>query len=283
VPIQAGDRVALWYVAANFDEEVFADPQRFDVGREPNPHVTFGRGGPPFCLGSFLAALEIRILLEEILARNIRFRAHGAAVRLSSNFVNASSRCPCGPCPHAERKGTMATSQLHCRRGSTPANGWRPIDSFEVRSPYSGAVVATVARAGADEARRAVDAAERAMRDPCRRGGADILERISQLLREAGRRARADESRRGRKPQRRRASRQPRGQSPWRCGSAQIVCASSSARSRRSLRDALEKCPAPPGGRGSPHRAFGGVELPAGLVRPGTSGRSPPTRRSRAT
>ncbi|HEY2937508.1 MAG TPA: aldehyde dehydrogenase family protein [Gaiellaceae bacterium] len=58
-------------------------------------------------------------------------------------------------------------------------------DSFEVRSPYSGAVVATVARAGADEARRAVDAAERAMRDPLppwRR--ADILERISQLLRE---------------------------------------------------------------------------------------------------
>src|SRR5439155_6064358 len=58
-------------------------------------------------------------------------------------------------------------------------------DSFEVRSPYSGAIVATVARAGADEARRAVDAAERAMRDPLppwRR--ADILERISHLLRE---------------------------------------------------------------------------------------------------
>src|SRR5712691_5644928 len=58
-------------------------------------------------------------------------------------------------------------------------------DSFDVSSPYSGAVVATVARAGADDARRAVDAAERAMRDPLppwRR--ADILERVSQLLRE---------------------------------------------------------------------------------------------------
>ena len=69
VPIQAGDRVALWYVSANFDEDVFEDPQRFDVGRQPNPHTTFGRGGPHFCIGSFLARLEIRILLEEILAR----------------------------------------------------------------------------------------------------------------------------------------------------------------------------------------------------------------------
>ena len=94
VPIQAGDRVALWYVAANFDEEVFADPQRFDVGRQPNPHVTFGRGGPHFCLGSFLARLEIRILLEEILERNVRFELTGPPVRLSSNFVNGFKSLP---------------------------------------------------------------------------------------------------------------------------------------------------------------------------------------------
>jgi cytochrome P450 len=94
VPIQAGDRVALWYLAANFDEEVFADPQRFDVGRQPNPHVTFGRGGPHFCLGSFLAHLEIRILLEEILARDVRFELTGPPVRLSSNFVNGFKSLP---------------------------------------------------------------------------------------------------------------------------------------------------------------------------------------------
>ncbi len=89
VPIQAGDRVALWYLAANFDEAVFPDPYRFDVGRcRPNPHVTFGRGGPRFCLGSFLANLEIRILLEEILARNVRFELTGPPVRLSSNFID---------------------------------------------------------------------------------------------------------------------------------------------------------------------------------------------------
>jgi cytochrome P450 len=94
VPIRAGDRVALWYLAANFDEEVFADPHRFDVGRQPNPHVTFGRGGPHFCLGSFLAQLEIRVLLEEILARNVRFELAGQPVRLSSNFVNGFKSLP---------------------------------------------------------------------------------------------------------------------------------------------------------------------------------------------
>ena len=94
VPIAAGDRVALWYLAANFDEEVFADPRRFDVGRDPNPHVTFGRGGPHFCLGSFLARLEIRILLEEILARRVRFELTGPPVRLSSNFVNGFKSLP---------------------------------------------------------------------------------------------------------------------------------------------------------------------------------------------
>jgi cytochrome P450 len=94
VPIQAGDRVALWYVSANFDEDVFEDPQRFDVARRPNPHVTFGRGGPHFCLGSFLAQLEIRILLEEILARKVRFELTGDPVRLSSNFINGFKSLP---------------------------------------------------------------------------------------------------------------------------------------------------------------------------------------------
>jgi cytochrome P450 len=94
VPIKAGDRVALWYVSANFDEEVFADPNRFDLGREPNRHVTFGRGGPHFCLGAFLARLEIRILLEEILARRVRFELTGPPVRLSSNFINGFKSLP---------------------------------------------------------------------------------------------------------------------------------------------------------------------------------------------
>ncbi len=94
VPIQAGDRVALWYVSANFDEDVFREPHRFDVGRRPNPHTTFGRGGPHFCLGSFLARLEMSILLQEILARDVRFELTGPPVRLSSNFVNGFKSLP---------------------------------------------------------------------------------------------------------------------------------------------------------------------------------------------
>jgi cytochrome P450 len=94
VPIQAGDRVAMWYLSANFDEDVFEDPHRFDAGRHPNPHTTFGRGGPHFCIGSFLAKLEIQILLEEMLARGVRFELTGAPVRLSSNFVNGFKSIP---------------------------------------------------------------------------------------------------------------------------------------------------------------------------------------------
>jgi cholest-4-en-3-one 26-monooxygenase len=94
VPIQAGDRVALWYLSANFDDDVFEEPYRFDVGRRPNPHTAFGRGGPHFCLGSFLARLEIGILLEEILARRVRFEPAGPPARLSSNFVNGFKSMP---------------------------------------------------------------------------------------------------------------------------------------------------------------------------------------------
>jgi cytochrome P450 len=69
VPINAGDRVTLWYPSANRDEEVFANPFTFDITRTPNPHVSFGGGGPHYCLGASLAKLEINILLDELLRR----------------------------------------------------------------------------------------------------------------------------------------------------------------------------------------------------------------------
>jgi cytochrome P450 len=94
VPVRAGDRVAMWFLSANFDEDAFEDPMAFDISRRPNPHTTFGRGGPHFCLGSFLARLEIGILLEEILRRNVRFELTGPPVRLSSNFVNGFKSIP---------------------------------------------------------------------------------------------------------------------------------------------------------------------------------------------
>ena len=69
VPIAKGERVTLWYPSANRDEEVFDDPFRFDIHREPNPHLAFGGGGPHFCLGANLARREIAILFEELLGR----------------------------------------------------------------------------------------------------------------------------------------------------------------------------------------------------------------------
>jgi cholest-4-en-3-one 26-monooxygenase len=69
VPIKAGDRVMLWYASANRDEDVFADPFAFDIARTPNPYVSFGGGGPHYCLGANLAKLEVTVLFDELLRR----------------------------------------------------------------------------------------------------------------------------------------------------------------------------------------------------------------------
>lgn len=68
VPIAAGHKVTLWWASADFDETVFADPGRFDVGRDPNPHLAFGYRSH-FCLGAGLARMEIRLVLDELLDR----------------------------------------------------------------------------------------------------------------------------------------------------------------------------------------------------------------------
>jgi cytochrome P450 len=67
--IAAGDRVVLWYVSANRDEQAFDEPFRFDIHRHPNPHVSFGGGGPHYCLGAHLARLEIATLLADLFRR----------------------------------------------------------------------------------------------------------------------------------------------------------------------------------------------------------------------
>ncbi len=66
--IRAGDRVLMLYQSANRDEEVFADPDRFDVTRSPNPHLAFGIG-PHFCLGANLARLELKVMVQELIQR----------------------------------------------------------------------------------------------------------------------------------------------------------------------------------------------------------------------
>lgn len=93
-PIRRGDKVVTWYISANRDEEVFRDPYRFDVTRTPNDHVTFGPGGPHFCLGAHLARLETKILFQELLPRLASIELVGPVERIRSNFVNGIKRMP---------------------------------------------------------------------------------------------------------------------------------------------------------------------------------------------
>jgi cytochrome P450 len=92
--IGEGDKVVTWYISANFDEEAFDQPERFDVTREPNYHVTFGPGGPHFCLGAHLARLETRVLFQELLPRLRSIEPTGPVERVRSNFVNGIKRMP---------------------------------------------------------------------------------------------------------------------------------------------------------------------------------------------
>jgi cytochrome P450 len=92
--IAAGDKVTFWYASGNFDEERFVDPFRMDVGRTPNRHLTFGLGGPHFCLGAHLAKLEVRIWLEEMIPYLERVRLDGEPTRLRSNMFNGIKAMP---------------------------------------------------------------------------------------------------------------------------------------------------------------------------------------------
>jgi cholest-4-en-3-one 26-monooxygenase len=92
--IRAGDKMALWYISANRDEDVFDDPNAFDITRSPNDYVAFGGGGPHFCLGANLAKLEIRVMFETILDRLPDIELAGDVQRLRSNFINGIKHMP---------------------------------------------------------------------------------------------------------------------------------------------------------------------------------------------
>ena len=92
--MKAGDKVSVWFVSANRDEEVFEDPFRFDIERNPNEHVAFGAGGPHFCLGASLARLEIRVLFEELARRVPVLRSLGTPSPLRSNIVAGIKHLP---------------------------------------------------------------------------------------------------------------------------------------------------------------------------------------------
>lgn len=91
--IREGDKVVMLYTSANRDEAVFADPDRFDINRSPNPHLAFGFG-EHFCLGAKLARLEARVFLEELLSRFRTIERTGPARRQRSNLNNALKALP---------------------------------------------------------------------------------------------------------------------------------------------------------------------------------------------
>ncbi|MEU9608225.1 cytochrome P450 [Streptomyces sp. NPDC048057] len=86
--VKKGDRVGMFYASANNDPEVFTDPERFDVGRDPNPHLGFGGGGPHFCLGKSLAVMEIDLIFNAIADALPDLRLVGEPRRLRSAWLN---------------------------------------------------------------------------------------------------------------------------------------------------------------------------------------------------
>jgi cholest-4-en-3-one 26-monooxygenase len=93
-PIKAGQRVGLFYRSANFDEEVFDRPERFDIRRSPNPHLGYGGYGTHYCLGANLAKLEIELIFNAIADAMPGIRKTGDPVRLRSGWINGIKRLP---------------------------------------------------------------------------------------------------------------------------------------------------------------------------------------------
>ena len=93
VPIKKGDAVLLSYVSANRDEEVFTDPDKFDVGRDPNKHLSFGYG-VHFCLGASLARMEMNSFFTELIPRIKTIELAGDPELISTLFVGGTKRLP---------------------------------------------------------------------------------------------------------------------------------------------------------------------------------------------
>jgi cholest-4-en-3-one 26-monooxygenase len=92
--IDADERVLIWHISANRDEEIWDDPFVFDITRDPNPHVAFGGGGNHFCLGANLARTELRLILEELVQRLPDMQLADEPDRLLSNFIGGIKHMP---------------------------------------------------------------------------------------------------------------------------------------------------------------------------------------------
>lgn len=94
VTIKAGQKVVPWFASGNRDPNVFENPDEMDVLRNPNEHMTFGRGGPHMCLGNALARLELRVMFEDLISRVEKVERKGEVEYLHSNFVHGIKRMP---------------------------------------------------------------------------------------------------------------------------------------------------------------------------------------------
>ncbi len=92
--IKAGDKVVIWFNSANHDPEAFDQPFRYDLARDPNDHMTFGRNGPHLCLGAWLARMEVRLVFETLMGRIDRLELDGDVARLRSNFIAGIKSLP---------------------------------------------------------------------------------------------------------------------------------------------------------------------------------------------
>ncbi|MEY4503397.1 MAG: hypothetical protein RLZZ576_651 [Actinomycetota bacterium] len=94
VQIKTGQKVVPWFASGNRDETIFENPNRMDVTRNPNEHMTFGRGGPHMCLGNALARIELKIMFEDLIQRVDSVELDGEIDYLRSNFVHGIKRMP---------------------------------------------------------------------------------------------------------------------------------------------------------------------------------------------
>jgi cholest-4-en-3-one 26-monooxygenase len=92
--VREGERVALYFPSANFDDEVFDEPRRFDIGRSPNPHVTFGAGGSHFCIGANLSRLELKVMFDVLADELADTKLLGPPSRLRSSWLNGIKHLP---------------------------------------------------------------------------------------------------------------------------------------------------------------------------------------------